>query len=97
MLLDNNVWSALEAKKGSHEVDIANIKKQLEKGQTRFRESLVTCGRREGGTVEGWVNRFNTESDWQKRWYKPFSMIAKANERSAGRSPEELAGVFAKM
>lgn len=93
--LDTNIWSALEAKKGSHKVDISKIKTQLEKGQVRFKESLVTCGRREGGTVEGWKNRHDPA--WKDRWYKPFSMIAKANPRSPGRAPNDLTEVFKKM
>ncbi len=93
--LTKNVWKALDAQRKSHKVDPKDIKSQLEECTRIFKKQLVDCGAREGGTVQGWKNRF--EDDWETRWYRPFSMIPEPSERARGTSPEVLTGVFKKM
>lgn len=87
--LEQQVWSTLESKKPSHEVDVANVQKALEDAVTHFRDALKMRGTTKWGLgqKEGWKNRF--ESSYKDRWYKPFSMCKKPSERSPGRAGED--------
>lgn len=93
--LRDQVWNSLTAKKEVHDVDVANLKKELESASEAFREKLTDYGKRKGGTKFCWKNRF--EADYKNKWYYPFSMAMHPSPRSPGIDFENLKNIFQKL
>ncbi len=93
--LHDTIWSKLQAKKKSHELDASKIKDGLVKASKHFLDQLQERGKRQGGTVDGWSHRF--EESWKTKWYEPFSMGQTPSERSPGSPSASLSEVFKKM
>ncbi|HYO73696.1 MAG TPA: hypothetical protein VEU33_47295, partial [Archangium sp.] len=93
--LRSQVWNSLTAKKETHDVDVANLKRELEKASASFRKHLLKYGKREGGTKPCWENRF--EEDYKDKWYHPFSMSRYPSPRSPGIDFKKMEGLFKKL
>jgi len=92
--MQEKVWSTLQAKKQIHKVDVKMIETELGNTSKHFRGLLMNDHpSRDLGTHESWKQRFQRLDSW----FEPFSMATVPLPRKPGRSPKNLADVFARI
>ena len=93
--LKENVWDTLNDKRKNHEINAKSIKASLEKCTSTFKRKLTTRGKRKGGTLICWQNRF--EEEYEDSWYYPFSMAKIPRARHPGVSMKKLTHIFSQI
>jgi len=108
MWLKDNIWDTLNDKRKAHEINAKSIENVLKSASDKFRELIESRGQRKKGTLYCWQHRLPTpppalpasaQSSYkqEKKWYFPFSMAKKPNERHPGVDHANLTYIFKKI